>query len=57
MNDNVLVTLELVKKYIALTETAREKATPAKLTEENSKKLTTMIRTVSYTHLRAHETR
>ena len=44
MNDNVLVTLEMVKKYIALTETAREKAAPAKLTEENSKKLSTLIR-------------
>ena len=36
MSDNVVVTIDLVKKYIALTEAAREKATPA---------------TVSYTHL------
>ena len=44
MSDNVVVTHDLVKKYIALTEAAREKATPAKLSEENSEKLSSMIR-------------
>ena len=44
MNDNTIVTIERVEKYISLTEEARKKATPTKLNPENSEKLSSMLR-------------
>tara|TARA_Y100000022_G_C12965281_1_gene246586 strand:- start:63 stop:356 length:294 start_codon:yes stop_codon:yes gene_type:complete len=44
LNDNTIVTIERVEKYISLTEEARKKATPTKLNPENSEKLSSMLR-------------
>ena len=44
MIDNNIVTLKTVEKYISLTEEARRKATPFELNEDNSEKLSSMMR-------------
>ena len=44
MIDNKIVTLKTVEKYISLTEEARRKATPFELNEDNSEKLSSMMR-------------
>lgn len=44
MNDNIIVTIERVEKYMSLTEEARKKATPIELKPENLEKLSSMLR-------------
>ena len=44
MDENVLITEERVKKYISITLEARNKATPNKLSNDDLKRLDSMMR-------------